>query len=246
LIQLEMIQQIESNKPANLGRCVKEVLNEGLARALPVLFVWALLWFLLAVVQSFTRRKNAEDSNGKFSTENAAKALAGYRPQFSFSDGLFHALKKSGRIVVFLILPAIAWEELWPMDAMRRGLHILKAHLSTFASGFALTEMASYTVFLPASILMYFSVNSEVVLPDELWIGIIIYSAFAWSFSIFIEQMFAAQLYLWHLKWIQATQDAATSSLKLPKFEDVPPPSILDDVPEFISLGNSLPTAVDT
>jgi len=237
LVLLEMFHQVESGLPIKLGLAFVHTLDDDLPRALPILLVWALLWFALTLIQVFTRRKRAGDSTTEFSPENAARVLVGYRSQFSFSDAFFEAMKKGVRMVVFLILPAIAWEHLWPIDATRRGLHVLKAHLSVFASGFVLTEAASLLIFLPAFVIIYTSAKARVTLPPEVWFGVIIYSSFAWSFTFFIEQMFAAQLYLWHLKWLDACKDASNSKSPLPSLENVKKPTILDDVPEFVKLG---------
>jgi hypothetical protein len=35
---------------------------------------------------------------------------------------------------------------------------------------------------------------------EHQWMGLILYIGLAWSFSMHLEQMFSACLYLWHLK----------------------------------------------
>ena len=58
--------------------------------------------------------------------------------------------------------------------------------------------------------------------------------AFAWSFTIYLEQMFTAELYLWSLKWEQAVHKAQQENKPLPELIDVPRPSILDEVPDLL------------
>jgi hypothetical protein len=238
MVVLEMIQQIESGEKPKLWRAFSITMSEDFPRALPILFLWSLIWFFISLVQVFTTRKNSGDQGEKFSAENAARTLAGYNADVSLSDVFFDSLKKGIRMAVFLILPAVAWEELWPTDAARRGLNILKVHLSVFAKGFILTDIASFIILFPAMLLLYVSAKGKIHLPDEVWFGIILYSAFAWSLTFFIEQIFGAQLYLWHLKWVKAVEDAKANNTTPPYFQQVPQPSIMDDVPEFVAIGD--------
>ena len=238
LVVLEMIQQIESGEKPGLWRAFGTTMSEDFPRALPILFLWSLIWFVISVVQVLATRKTSGEKNETFSAENAARALAGYDAEISFSDAFFDSLKKGIRMVVFLILPAVAWEELWPTDAARRGLHALKAHLSVFAKGFILTDIASFIVLFPAMLLLYVSAKGKIHLPDEVWFGVILYSAFAWSLTFFMEQIFGAQLYLWHMKWVKAVEDAKANNTTPPFFQQVPQPSIMDDIPEFVTIGD--------
>jgi hypothetical protein len=238
LIALEMIQQIESGEKPKLWRAFGTTMGKDILRALPILLLWSLIWFLITLVQAFTRRRTSNNRNETFSAENAARALTGFDTKFSFTDAFFESLKKGTRMAVFLILPAVAWEELWPINAARRGLHVLKTHLGTFAKGFILTDIASFMIFFPATFLLYVFAKAKIQLPDEILLGIILYSAFAWSLTFFMEQIFGAQLYLWHLKWVKAVQDAKANNTTPPFFQQVPQPSIMDDIPEFVVIGD--------
>ena len=53
-----------------------------------------------------------------------------------------------------------------------------------------------------------------------------LYIGCAWSYSIYLEQMFMAELYLWHLKWER--------SGKAGSIEQIPPPQLLDNVHELL------------
>jgi len=198
LLLLELIQQLESGKKFNLVSAFFEVLLKDMIKTLPITFIWAMIWFTLTAIEALLSK--IENRSEEFSAENAAKTLAGYG-SFSLSRAFFEALQKGVRMVVFLILPAIAWEDKSPAKATKKGLGVLKIHLAEFATGFALTELAAIIIFLPPSILFLISSEFEVTFPDFVWHITIIYCAFAWSFSLFLEQMFAAELYLWHLIW---------------------------------------------
>lgn len=236
LVLLELIEQIENDESASILNAFWSVIKSSFLRALPILLVWAILWFIIHVIQAPFRRSS--DKGEKFSAQNAARTLANMDSSFSLSNAFFEALKKGLRMIVFLILPAIAWEELSPISATKKGLSILRAHKAEFATGFVLSEAVSIFTFLPAAIIFFVTDKFNIVLADGIWFGVIIYCAFAWSFSLYIEQMFAAELYLWHLKWVEASDIAKKNKKSPPTFSRIKPPSILDDVPEFVKLKN--------
>jgi len=238
LILLELIEQIEKGENASVLNAIWSIIKSDFLRALPILLVWALLWFIIHVVQAFFQRRNSSNDDEDFSARNAARTLAGMDSGWSLSSAFFEALKKGLRMIVFLILPAIAWEELSPISATKKGLSILRAHISEFATGFVLSEAVSTLVLLPAGIIFYITGKFHIVLSDGFWFGVIIYCAFAWSFALYIEQMFAAELYLWHLKWVKAREIAKKNNKRPPTFSRIKPPSILDDVPELAKLKN--------
>ncbi len=91
-------------------------------------------------------------------------------------------------------------------------------------------------IFLPVGILFYISGKFKLDLPDWLWVISIIYIGIAWSFSIYIEQMLMAELYLWHLKWEKEVNRALAQGKPVPTLEEVKPPSILDGIPDLADL----------
>jgi hypothetical protein len=109
-------------------------------------------------------------------------------------------------MLVFLILPAIAWDNMNFVQATQKGLLVLKTHLGEFARGYALTYAAAVVVFLPAAVVFVLGARHRhmaplVHFPDAVWVATMIYCGLAWSFCLYLEQMFVAQLYLWHMKW---------------------------------------------
>jgi hypothetical protein len=178
----------------------------------------------------FSERKEGRKS---FTAENAAQTLAGYG-NFSLSSAFFGALKRGVRMIVFLILPAIARGNPSFTKAIKKGLGVFKVHLSEFVSGFVLTWLAAGIISLPAAILFYISDNFEVTFPTWVWVITIIYTGFAWSFYIYLEQMFAAGLYLWHLKWEKQIEEEKKLGKPLLNLRDIKRPSLVDEVPELL------------
>lgn len=184
-------------------------------------------------VQALFSKK--EDSNEKesISAQNAAKTLAGYEG-FSFFKASVKALEKGIRMIMFLILPALAWENLNFWRAVKKGVTVFKTHLSEFVTGFVLTGVATMIIFLPPTILFSIANQAKTPFPDWVWILTIIYLAFAWSYSIYLEQMFAAELYLWNMKWEKEVTKAQQKNVPAPSLRDVPKPSLLDEVRELV------------
>jgi len=92
----------------------------------------------------------------------------------------------------------------------------------------------STVVFLPVSLLFFVSYKAEITFPDWVWIVTVIYTAFAWSYSVYMEQMFAASLYLWNYKWEKELAKAKAENRPAPTINDIPKPSLLDGVNDLL------------
>jgi hypothetical protein len=232
---LEMIRQFEGGKPS-LRKAMDKVVGRDMLSVLPLAVVWAIIWLILNIIEAMLSKSNKNDgSNDEFTAENAATTLADYR-NFSFSAAFIEALQKGVRMMVFLILPAIAWENLGFAKAVKKGLAVFRAHPGLFGSGYALTYAAAVVVFLPAAFVLELGTSHHgspplVHFPAYVWVATIIYMGFAWTFSIYLEQMFMAQLYLWHMKWEKAAADAKQEGKPVPLFKDVPRPELLQKTP---------------
>lgn len=229
---LELIEQLETGKTVSLIESLRSTLGQNLLKILPLVVIWTVIWFLLLCLQAFfSRGKKGEQE--EFTAENAARTLAGSR-SFSLSAEFFRSLNKGVRMIMFLILPAIAWENLGFRTALRRGFAIFKAHLWEFVAGFVFTEGATMIIFLPPFLLFFISGQMDAHFSDFVWYLVILYIAFAWSYSIYLEQMFTAGLYIWHLKWEENIELAQKEGRPIPSMEDIPMPSLLDEVPELL------------
>jgi hypothetical protein len=233
---LEMIRHIEEGEPS-LTRAAADVLGRDFLRVALLSLVWAVIWFTLTIIEALlSKRRGNDDSN--FNAENAAKTLAGYG-EFSLTGAFFEALQKGVRMVVFLVLPAIAWDNLGLIGAAKKGLAVLKAHLGDFARGYALTYAAAGVVFLPPAIMFKLGTGNHghaplVQFSAEAWVGLIIYIGLAWSFCMYLEQLFMAQLYLWHQKWEAAAEAARRRGEPVPNLHEVEQPLLLAKVPNLL------------
>ncbi|HAN04579.1 MAG TPA: hypothetical protein DCW72_08350 [Elusimicrobia bacterium] len=235
---LELIQQAESGRELSLTEAFADSLGSNLLRMLPIVVVWTLVWFVLTVLTALLTRKKRGSSSARddnFSAENAARTLAG-DTRFSLSAAFFRALNKGVRMAVFLVLPAIAWQNQGPWDAFTRGMRILRMNIGTFMTGYALSELAATIVFIPPAILLYISSEGKITFPEWVWFGTIAYIALAWSYSIYLEQMFTAMLYLWHLNWEKAIGEAQAARRPIPALRDVRRPCLLDGIDDLAHL----------
>ena len=236
-VLLELIQQLENDEPSVMS-AVAATFRKDLANILPLALAWAFIWFALTLIEAVLSRRDKDDGGDvELNAQSAAETIASYG-RFSLNSAFLDALKKGVRMMVFLILPAIAWEDMNFVDATKKGLGVLKAHLGEFARGYALTYAAAAVVFLPPAILFMLGSRHHghaplVHFPDAVWVATTIYVGLAWSFCLYLEQMFVAQLYLWHMKWERKFEVARLIKRPLPAFEDIEPPVLLAKIPDL-------------
>jgi len=236
-ILLGLVRQAGEGR-LSLPRAVAHTLGRDLFSILPLAIVWAIIWFVLFLLECIFSKKG-ESGGDSLTAQHAAETLAGYN-SFSLSGAFFQALEKGVRMVMFLILPAISWEGLGPVKAAKKGLAILRAHTGDFGVGYAITYAAAGIIFLPPAIVLELGTGRHgnpplIQFPGSVWTGVIIYIAFAWSFSLYLEQMSMAQLYLRHLLWDKAVQDAKSRDSALPSFGDIAAPGLLGEFPDTLN-----------
>lgn len=226
-ILLEQIRRIETGvKPGLIIPFA--IATQNFLRALPVVFSWALIWFAITILDIILNRKETPGYEDP-SPENIARLMGG-DGVLSLGRAFFEALKKGARMLAFLIFPAIAWER--SDKPILRGIAVARSHKTEFATGFFLTEIVASIVFIPPAIIFAAS-EFDIAISNEVWFAVIIYSGFAWSLSLLVEQLFTAELYLWDKKWRRACEIAETAGESVPKLRDIKRPSILDDVADL-------------
>jgi hypothetical protein len=177
------------------------------------------------------RRDRSSTGSEDENAESIAKTLGeGKANLLSFS---FDALKKGIRMIVFLIIPAFAWENYGIRNSIRRGLAILKQRNAQFFSAYTLSYLAAAIVFIPPTIMFELSKN-DFIFPTSAWIMCIFYMAFAWSYTMYLEQMMTAELYLRHLKWEREVLAAKMHGKKLPRFYQVKAAGLFNDKPDLV------------
>jgi hypothetical protein len=192
-------------------------------------FVWAIFWFVLVVLKALA--KSGDNNSDEENAENVARTLAGADDGSLFSFSI-DTLIKGIRMIAFLIIPAFAWENMGIRESFSRGYEILRQRRAEFIAGFTLSLAVEFVIFLPAGIMFYLS-DKGMLFPDWSWFVCIFYIGLAWSYSIYLEQMFAAELYLWQMTYEKEFTKAARNKTPWPKFAEVRRPSIVDNIPDM-------------
>ena len=234
---LEMLQDIEKHRDVFFVDTFKRVFIENFINILPIAIIWAFLWFTLSVINFFLRKKD-KNSDEYLTAQSAAETLAGVE-DFSLSNLFIEALQKGIRMIVFLIMPAIAWENLGTFTAIKKGILVFRMRLRQFTVGYALTYAASGIIFIPVVVMFKLGTKGKhgspplVDFSEYAWIGLIVYVGLAWSFVLYLEQMFTASLYLWHLNWEKLCSEAKDKNETPPDFYSVHPPHLFSTLPEL-------------
>ena len=230
---LEIIQQIETKSKINLFKAVDEVLRKDFLKAFPIMLVWAIIWFIVEILEFLFRHKDNDDIYNENTYENMAKTLSGYQ-SFSLSGLTFDLVKSGVRFIVFFIYPSIAWEDEGPINAVKKGLSGIKNNISEFTMGFFSIEAVAVLIFLPAGIMFWLSEEMGIAFSDTTWLYLILYIAFAASLYLYLQQMFAALLYMWNMKWNHAAKKAIKNKMPIPNIHDIKKPDLLDNIPDLL------------
>jgi hypothetical protein len=233
-VLLELIEQIENDKTVSITQAVSDTLTKNLMRALPIILTWSTLWFLITCFEVLTTKKKKDKSTAEddeLNAHNVARELANVK-DFSFGSLFFSSLKKGVRMLAFLIFPAIAWEDDSTSNSIKKGFLVAKNHWAEFATGFVLTRLLSQIIFFPVGLVFAYTKKKHNV-PEYLWTYVIIYIGLAWSYIIYLEVLFTAELYLWDLNWRRICQKNEAEGKPMPLLSEIKRPSILDSFPDL-------------
>ena len=127
----------------------------------------------------------------------------------------------------------VHWNEDNCIDAVKKAAAAIKQNFQEFLSGFFSIEIIVTILAIPAGIMFYLADERNIVFSDNAWLILIIYIAFVSSLYLYLQQMFAATLYLWIIKWKRAVRKAKLDKTPEPALQDIIPPSLLDNVPDL-------------
>lgn len=221
ILMLELLQQAEKDQKFSLVKALRETIFNDAIKAIPIAIVWAVLWLFLLILRVLTSRKNSS-SKAEPSMEDAAKTLGGVNSgPIGWSSLGISMLEKLLRLVSFLALPGIAWENKGPFQALGESINIIRKNPIQFLSVYTLTGVAATIMSLPL-IPIFVGVKEGIEYSHLTWTLVLLYEGIIWSLSIYLEQMMLALLYQWHMKWVAAGEIGSLSS--------VPRPQILYDI----------------
>lgn len=239
-VLLELIMQHESGQEMDIFKAYRNFFGCGFVRLLPMALIWLLVWFILLIIQAFLLKDKNRAQDEKLTAENAARTLIGFDGNFTLLRAFLEALERGIRMIVFLVIPAIIWENLPTKAAVKKSLIVFRRHLVHFMAGFGLAEVATLIVFVPLAVTLKLADMAEASFPLAVWYLVSLYIAFTWSFSFYLEQVFLAELYFWHLAWENQMAQAQAGGHPIPEFDQIKLPLLLDENPDLIKSSESV------
>ena len=218
IVMLELVQQMESGKNTSLLKALKEAFGYDILRVIPIALIWGIVWLIILILEVITS-KARKGEKAEPSVKDAAMALSGMNTPFSFWRLGLRMLEKLVRMVVFMALPAVAWENKGPFAAYKKSFQIIKKHPAQFLTSYSLTLAAAGVMALPL-LPIYILNKLEIALPTCIWVAVIIYAGIIWTLEIYLEQMSVGILYLWHMKWEKKGSKGELSSVAKPDLFD--------------------------
>jgi hypothetical protein len=227
-IMVTLVRQIETNWKINFF----DALSITSSRVLPLLWlslIWAILWFVIIIIEAILSKSKKSNDDKNISYESVSRTLW-WDSKFSWFSLWLDVLKDLLRLSVFLSVPSILWRKKWTFWAIWEWMKIIWKHPWEFLWIFGSMFLIWILMWIPLAVIFTLS-DKWVEFPDWVWILTIIYEWIMWTFYIYMEQMSATLLYLWHYKWV--TMNKKASDWKRIDFKDVKKPSLIDDLYEF-------------
>lgn len=246
---VELVRHIESGEKPSLG----SALHATFTKNLPGLLLLSLFWLIVeiicfiisALISSVMERLNKHKRITRFNQslqqaialqkatpQNIATLMMGLTGSGDPND-IDNYLAKLARMSVFLAIPSISWEKGTAFSPLKRAWKIGKSNFGMFLSGFVLSELIATIVFLPP-LALFIAQNEGFVVPDFLWYLTIAYIVFGISCRLYLEQIFIAKLFLWHMKFEDAVATAKRDGNRVPSgIHEVARPKLMDDIAEF-------------
>ena len=223
-ILLERVRQIEMDEPRSVAAALGRALVNT-ARAIPIILVWSVLWLGVNALAALLGGDEDDDGAASFGDTD------------SLLDLSMRAACDALRMLVFLSLPAIAWEVgNGPLRAVKRGVAVARRHGAEFAVGLLLTELGAWLAALPLLALLAVTAGSEADVPELVWFGALALALLGWTLVMLVQQLFAAELYVWHLLWEDASERSLAEGTGPLDPHAVPRPSLIDGIPALAAI----------
>lgn len=215
LFILELLEQHETTGKMNPFKALFEMVTKDLWRALPIIIVWSIVDFVLALVIGLlnsTRKRKNRPRRPKGPLQRAVEA--------------FRDLVRMGSMTVFTV---IAWEDLGPKASFDKGYRVFKTQFAEMLTGFGLNKIIGALLGIPI-IIVILLLRTELLPIEPTMIGLVVYMSIVWSLGKLIEQLYVSELYLWYKHFEDAKDRAKRYGEEPPKsLYDTPKPSFTDD-----------------
>lgn len=227
-MMVELVRQIETDGKVSLQEAFLSS-SGNIVKLLWISCIWAVVWFILFIIEVLLSKDKEKRSRQSPNPENIAKTLGWAWSRFSWLGLWVDTLKRIMRMTIFLSIPAMMWKKKWVFWSLWQWIHTIRKHPWEFLWVFASVAVVGILMALPLAIIFWFS-EEGTTFPNYVWIWIIIYEGIIYTFSMYLEQMTAALLYLWHINWQKAQKIPGSEDIHI---HDIPRPSLIDDIREF-------------
>lgn len=222
LIVLEFVEQIEKVGRANIFVAMFDALTRDLIRALPIMIVWSFIKFILLLLELLVSASN-DDDNRSYRSRRAERRTRSF----------ITTLKTGIRMSVMTMFCAIAWEPIGPFKAAKKGIDVYRGKFSHLGTGVALSRFLTLVTMLPLLLVFIFFGYAESISPNFIY-GVMVYFGLTWAFSMIIEQIYVAELYLWYKTYIRAkTTTTYDENFEIKTMHDVKKPSLFDNTQDL-------------
>jgi len=211
---LEVVYQIETGNKPELWQCIFDMMRHNLIHIFPLGMVWASLLFILLIVESF------------LSLNAKRKSLK------NLVNTGFTLLREGLRMIVFLTLTIITWEEKSLIGAFNKARKSLSGNFSKYFIEYARSRISVIVLLIPVFFVGFMS-GSGIEFP--LWVIFItlLYFQLVMSFTILLEQLIVAEIVMWETKYLKAIEAAPDDADPEIVLTDIPRPSIFDTVADL-------------
>lgn len=234
-ISLNLIFYIETNRKPKLVNAILKSVTVDIFKALPVVFIWAIIQFILVLINS-SKNENSEEEDsidGELSLESIAKDASGFS---SSGEDITDSLRKGFLIdsigmFAYLVYTGISWDALDFIKATKRATSIVKQFKSELLLGFIQIHLLSYIFSAIVTLTIRHLEGFESNHPAY---AVIIF--FILSFQVYLtlmEQILVTEIYLWEKNWREARIAAQIENKPFPSLKEIKRPSILDMFPDI-------------
>lgn len=229
LILLELLEQKETHGKMNVFKAVFDAVVFDLWRTLPLIVVWAVLKFLVSMLEVMVMLAKAKSKDRNRSSYR--------RRRTSRRTSNFLTIIQTGiRLASMTVLTAVAWEPINPFKAIGKGVRVYREQLGEVAVGVGLSNVLKLVMLIP-SIGAYYLMDSAYAgdIPSEGYLAILIYFGVIWAITLMVEQIYVAELYIWYKVFEGETRNAELEGYDKPSsMRDVKErPSLFDNVASF-------------
>jgi len=223
LFLLELIEQHETTGTMSIKKALADTIKRDVLKTIPLIIIWSVVIFVIRVVQFIIA----------FIVGMIRSALhIGGGFNWNGGSSIFNTLLKGVRVFIFFALPAIAWEELSTLLAIKKSWKVIKTTWVEIIGAITFSNMVFLLTIIPILVL-YFLQESGSISEDVVIYILIIMCCFMFSFTTLIQQLFSAEIYLWFLKWETTCKNALQEDEVLPNFNEIDRPTFFDQIPNL-------------